>query len=134
MSQRIGSATVPRAVVVRSWVQSLPLLAYTPGLSVVYKERETGGVTAEEHRARAQTPLSIAEIVVLTRGTEKPEGAPVPGFRLTRWRYVPGAIHATYSSPKPVSTTPAALTAGVERLYGEPPSVWETPLVYLQAP
>ena len=130
VSREIGPASVPRALVVRRWLQSMPLLAYVPRLSVVYKERETG-VSKEENRQRAQTPLSIAEIVVLAFGT-RPEGAPVPGFRLTGWRNDAGAIHATYASPEPVSTTPAALTAGVARLFGKPRTVWDAPLVYLQ--
>ena len=110
----------------------MPLLAYTPGLSLVHKAKETGG-SQEGNRERARTPLEISEIVVLTLGTGRPEGAPLPGFRLVRWQYESRAIHATYASPKPVRTNPAALMAGVERLFGKPRES-ELPLVYVQSP
>jgi hypothetical protein len=130
VGETIGAAETPRAVVVKAWVASLPLHVYVPRLSLMYKAVETPGLEGGQ-RQRARAPLRIAEIVVLAPGARKPEGTLVRGFRLTRQRNFGGAIMATYASPRPVWTTPRALTAGVTRLYGRQ-GLWQSPLVYFQ--
>jgi mannosyltransferase len=131
----IGTAPMPRAVITDMNVQARPLTYYSRGLTPVY---DGGTATfAGDPPAKGRTPVTVSQIVYVTPAAFPPRPGPrvpAPGFRLTARNAAGGFLALTYTSSRPLRTTPGGLAASASRVLGYPLTPISAPAVYMQRP